>query len=67
VTRYPHIEPYEHGMLDVGDGHLVYWEVCGNPDGKPAELVLLGGVGHGTAYSGASAALVAALDRFAIR
>ncbi|MDX6331041.1 MAG: proline iminopeptidase, partial [Streptomycetaceae bacterium] len=28
---YPPIEPYEHGMLDTGDGNLVYWEVCGNP------------------------------------
>ena len=39
-------EPYDHGMLDVGDGHLVYWEVCGNPDGKPA-VVLHGGPGSG--------------------
>ena len=23
---YPPIEPYDHGMLDVGDGNLVYWE-----------------------------------------
>ena len=33
-------------MLDVGDGNLVYWEACGNPDGKPA-LVLHGGPGSG--------------------
>ncbi|MFI9815038.1 prolyl aminopeptidase [Saccharothrix variisporea] len=43
---YPEIEPYDHGMLDVGDGHLVYWEVCGNPHGKPA-VVLHGGPGSG--------------------
>ena len=43
---YPPIEPYDHGMLDVGDGNLVYWEVCGNPDGKPA-LVVHGGPGLG--------------------
>ncbi|MFD1152652.1 prolyl aminopeptidase [Saccharothrix hoggarensis] len=43
---YPEIEPYDHGMLDVGDGHLLYWEVCGNPDGKPA-VVLHGGPGSG--------------------
>ncbi|WP_117211895.1 prolyl aminopeptidase [Allorhizocola rhizosphaerae] len=43
---YPGIEPYEHGMLDVGDGHRVYWEVCGNPRGKPA-VVLHGGPGSG--------------------
>ena len=33
-------------MLDVGDGNLVYWETCGNPDGKPA-LVVHGGPGSG--------------------
>jgi len=43
---YPAIEPYEHGMLDVGDGRLVYWETCGNPRGKPA-VVLHGGPGSG--------------------
>jgi proline iminopeptidase len=43
---YPATEPYEHGLLDVGDGHLVYWEQCGNPHGKPA-LVLHGGPGSG--------------------
>ncbi|WP_328988944.1 prolyl aminopeptidase [Kribbella sp. NBC_01245] len=43
---YPPIEPYETGMLAVGDGNEVYWEVCGNPDGKPA-VVLHGGPGSG--------------------
>ena len=43
---YPPVEPYETGMLDVGDGHSLYWEVCGNPDGKPA-VVLHGGPGSG--------------------
>ncbi|MGH3879996.1 MAG: hypothetical protein ACRDSK_23475 [Actinophytocola sp.] len=33
---YPKVEPYAHGMLDVGGGNHVYWEQCGNPDGKPA-------------------------------
>ncbi|MFC8143539.1 prolyl aminopeptidase [Streptomyces paradoxus] len=42
----PTIEPYAHGMLDVGDGNRVYWEACGNPAGKPA-LVLHGGPGSG--------------------
>ncbi|MFE2458934.1 prolyl aminopeptidase [Streptomyces sp. NPDC059402] len=41
---YPEIEPYDHGMLDVGDDNRVYWETCGNPQGKPA-LVLHGGPG----------------------
>ncbi len=40
------IEPYEHGMLDVGDRNLVHWEVCGNAGGKPA-LVVHGGPGSG--------------------
>jgi len=43
---YPPIEPYDQGMLDAGDGNLVYWEVCGNADGKPA-LVVHGGPGSG--------------------
>src|ERR1017187_7060637 len=42
----PDIEPYDRGMLDVGDGHRVYWETCGNPAGKPA-IVLQGGPGSG--------------------
>jgi proline iminopeptidase len=46
VELFPPIEPYEHGMLDVGDGNRVYWEACGNPDGKPAVLVH-GGPGQG--------------------
>ncbi len=44
---YPPIEPHRSGMLDVGDGHRVYWEVSGNPAGKPA-VVLHGGPGSGT-------------------
>ena len=44
--RFPTIEPYDSGMLDVGDGHQVYWECCGNPTGKPA-LYLHGGPGSG--------------------
>src|SRR5258708_2173330 len=43
---YPEIEPYESGLLDVGDGNLVYWETCGNPSGKPA-VVVHGGPGSG--------------------
>ncbi|KUL20488.1 prolyl aminopeptidase [Streptomyces regalis] len=46
MALYPEIEPYDHGMLDVGDGNRVYWETCGNPRGKPA-LVLHGGPGSG--------------------
>ena len=44
--RYPEVEPYDQGMLEVGDGQLVHWEACGNPEGKPA-VVLHGGPGTG--------------------
>lgn len=43
-TLYPPIEPYRTGFLDVGDGHSLYWELCGNPDGKPV-VFLHGGPG----------------------
>ena len=43
---YPAIEPYSSGMLDVGEGNLIYWEACGNPQGKPA-VVFHGGPGSG--------------------
>jgi proline iminopeptidase len=46
IERYPEIEPYEHGMLDAGDGQRIYWETCGSPHGKPA-IVLHGGPGSG--------------------
>ena len=48
VELYPPIEPYDQGLLDVGDGNLVHWEACGNPDGKPAVMVH-GGPGQGIA------------------
>ena len=44
---YPEIQPYETGMLDVGDGHNLYWELSGNPDGKPV-VFLHGGPGGGS-------------------
>ncbi len=46
-TLYPEFEPYETGMLDVGDGHSLYWELSGNPDGKPV-VFLHGGPGGGS-------------------
>lgn len=36
--------PYGSGRLDVGDGHVLYWEQSGNPDGRPV-LFLHGGPG----------------------
>src|SRR5256885_2757306 len=44
ADSYPPTEPDDHGMLDVGDDNLVYWETRGNPDGKPA-LIVRGGPG----------------------
>jgi len=43
---YPHIEPFASGYLEVGDGHRVYYEQCGNAAGKPA-VFLHGGPGGG--------------------
>ncbi|WP_214410457.1 prolyl aminopeptidase [Sphaerisporangium fuscum] len=43
---YPLVEPYDRGMLGVGDGNEIYWETCGSPGGKPA-LFLHGGPGGG--------------------
>ena len=37
-------EPFDAGLLAVGDGTEIYWEISGNPDGKPA-LYLHGGPG----------------------
>jgi proline iminopeptidase len=45
-TLYPEIEPYATGMLDVGDGHTIYWERVGTPGAKPA-VFLHGGPGGG--------------------
>ena len=47
-TLYPEIEPHDSGLLDVGDGQQLYWEVSGNPDGKPV-VFLHGGPGGAVA------------------
>jgi proline iminopeptidase len=47
VERFPPIEPFESGMLEVGDGQRVHWEASGNPGGRPA-LVVHGGPGSGS-------------------
>jgi proline iminopeptidase len=44
--RYPVTEPFDSGVLETSDGHQVYWERVGNPQGKPA-VVLHGGPGSG--------------------
>lgn len=41
---FPPIEPFATGMLDVGGGHSIYWEQCGNLDGIPV-LFCHGGPG----------------------
>lgn len=45
-TLYDPIEPYETGLLDVGEGHCVYYERSGTPGAKPA-VFLHGGPGGG--------------------
>lgn len=44
VALYPPVAPHDAGFLDVGDGHRIHWEICGNPLGRPA-LYLHGGPG----------------------
>jgi proline iminopeptidase len=44
---FPPIEPHTRGRLKVSDIHEIYFEECGNPNGKPA-LILHGGPGGGS-------------------
>jgi proline iminopeptidase len=41
---YPEVDPFEVGYMSVSGGHEVYYELCGNPKGRPA-VVLHGGPG----------------------
>jgi proline iminopeptidase len=43
---YLEIEPRRTGWMETGDGHEIYWEEIGNPDGLPA-VFLHGGPGAG--------------------
>lgn len=43
---YPMSEPFRQAFIDMGDGHRIYVEECGNPKGVPV-LVLHGGPGGG--------------------
>ncbi len=43
---YPPVEPFDQRMLDVGDGHSIYVEQSGRPDGLPV-VVVHGGPGGG--------------------
>ncbi|AXI40654.1 prolyl aminopeptidase [Sulfitobacter sp. SK011] len=47
---YPPIDPFNQRMLAVGQGHSIYVEQCGNPDGIPV-VVLHGGPGGGCSPS----------------
>jgi proline iminopeptidase len=44
---FPEIEPYDSGHLEVDEVHSVYYEQCGNPQGKPA-IFVHGGPGGGS-------------------
>lgn len=46
MDLFPKIEPYKSGYLLRNDGHKVYWECCGNPEGKPI-MHVHGGPGAG--------------------
>lgn len=48
---YAAISPHRSGWLDVGNGHRLYWEQCGNPDGWPVVIVHGGPGGTSTARS----------------
>lgn len=43
---FPPIEPYSQGRLDLDGRHSMYWEVSGNPEGRPV-VFLHGGPGAG--------------------
>jgi len=43
---YPPIEPFDQRMVEVGQGHKLYVEQSGNPNGEPV-VVLHGGPGGG--------------------
>ncbi len=43
---YPQVEPFDQRLMDVGDGHSIYVEQCGHPEGQPV-IVLHGGPGGG--------------------
>jgi proline iminopeptidase len=44
LDLWPEIEPFRTDYLKVSDTHEIYYELCGNPDGKPV-FVLHGGPG----------------------
>jgi len=49
IMVYKKIKTYKKGFLDVGEGHSIYYELSGNPYGKPV-LFVHGGPGAGFFY-----------------
>lgn len=47
LELYPSITPFNSGRLKVSGLHEIYFEECGNPEGKPA-LLVHGGPGGGS-------------------
>lgn len=45
LSLFPPLEPFNFGFMEK-DNHRIYYEQCGNPDGKPA-VFLHGGPGGG--------------------
>ena len=45
-SLYPPIDPFRLSTLKVGKTHEIYYEICGNPNGKPV-VFLHGGPGSG--------------------
>jgi len=45
---FPETDPFDTGRLDTADGHSLFWQRCGNPEGTPL-IVLHGGPGSGCA------------------
>ncbi len=46
LDLFPEIEPFHKGWMPARDGHEIYFEMCGNPEGLPV-LFLHGGPGGG--------------------
>lgn len=46
AALYPDIEPFDHGVIELDQRHRMYYEQCGNPNGKPV-VILHGGPGGG--------------------
>ena len=48
LDYFPSLEPLKQGFLKVSELHTLYWEECGNPQGRPV-VFLHGGPGGGVA------------------